>query len=128
MSADLSTGEVDLLVDGLSDDVAFVWVLIHLGLRGDPPSDLSPPTGSVVDAAFGVLARLGAAGFVRVGRMENLDGGSPGRVAPLRHVEEPLGEVKKRVMGSCLSGVDWEWSCWAVNTSDGDDAARSHRS
>jgi hypothetical protein len=36
--ADLSPGELVLLRDAETDDVSFVWVLIDLGLRENPPS------------------------------------------------------------------------------------------
>jgi len=125
MASDLSHGEIDVLIDGLSDDVAFIWVLIHLGLRENPPREPRPPSRSEVDAAFSSLDRLRRTGLVKVGRMEYVDGGPPGRVAPLKHVEEPIGTVKRRVLTACGSGSDWEWSCWTMNTPSGDAAARS---
>lgn len=124
MSSDLSRGEIELLIDGLSDDVAFVWVLIHFGIRGNPPADDRPPSPSEVEAAFSALHRLSHAGLVKVGHMEYLDGGPPGRVAPVKHVEEPLAEVRRRVLGACGTGSDWEWSCWVVNTELGNEVAR----
>jgi hypothetical protein len=124
MARDLSQHEVELLIDGLTDDIAFVWVLIHLGIRPDPPTDPGPPSASDVHTAFSTLDRLSLAGLVKVGHMEYLDRGPPGRVAPVTHVEEPIAQVKSRVLTACSSGSDWEWSCWVVNTSDGDDAAR----
>jgi hypothetical protein len=42
----------------------------------------------------------------------------------VRHVEQPLDEVQERVEEACLSGSDWEWSCWVVNTAAGDELAR----
>lgn len=124
MATELSGGEADVLIDGLSDDVAFVWVLIHLGLRGNPPSDPGPPRGPEVGAALQALDTLSRAGLLKVGRVEYVDGGPPGRVAPVKHVVEPMDEVAARVHAAVRSGSDWEWSCWAVNTPAGDEAAR----
>lgn len=123
MARHLSRHEVELLIDGLTDDVAFVWVLMHLGLRRNPPTDPGPPSLTDVHMAFSTLDRLSLAGLVKVGHMKYLDG-PPGRVAAVTHVEEPVAQVKDRVLTACSSGSDWEWSCWVVNTSDGDEAAR----
>jgi hypothetical protein len=124
MDADLSDSEVELLIDGLTDDVAFIWVLIDLGLRGNPPSDPGPPSVPQIDAAFAALARLAEARLLRVGHTEYIDGGPPGRVAPVKHVQEPIDDVRTRVVEDCLSGSDWEYSCWVVNTDAGDEVAR----
>ena len=80
------------------------------------------------EAAFAALDRFSQAGFVSVGHLEYLDGGPPGRLAPVTHVQEPIGEVKIRVVEACAHGTDWEWSCWVVNTADGDELARAARS
>lgn len=125
MPMSLTDAEAEVLIDGLSDDVAFVWVLIHLGLSGNSPSSPGPPTPDVVDAALETLDRLSQAGLVRVGHMEYLDGGPPGRVAPVKHVEDPVDEVADRVRAACSEGHDWEWACWVVNTAAGDEAART---
>jgi hypothetical protein len=125
MDVELAPGELELLIAGLSDDVAFVWVLIRLGIRENPPVDPGPPSRPDVDAAFDALERLSVAGLVKVGRTEYRDGGPPGRLAPVRHVEEPLALVRARVDEACSSGTDWEWACWVVNTADGD--AVAHR-
>ena len=124
MSEQLTGPDAEVLIDGLHDDVAFVWVVIHLGLRGNPPNDPSPPSSDDVDAAFNRLDRLVDAGLVQVGHMEYIDGGPPGRVSPVKHGAEPLDEVKARVKQACATGRDWEWSCWVVNTEAGDAAAR----
>lgn len=121
---ELTSGDRNILIDGLSDDVAFVWVLIHLGLRGNPPDSTASPSGGDVQKALTAMERLSAAGLVRVGRTEYLDGGPPGRVAPVRHVEEPMDIVATRVRKACNEGVDWEWSCWLVNTPAGNAIAR----
>lgn len=123
--AALTHGETEILIDGLSDDVAFVWVLVHLGLRGNPPDDPSPPHAEDVDAAIRSLDKLSRAGLLKVGHKEYVDGGSSGRVAPVRHVEDPIYEMADRVRTACRSGVDWEWSCWVVNTPAGDELART---
>lgn len=49
----------------------FVWVLIDLGLRGNPPEDPAwRPGMREIDAAFHALSRLRELGLVEVGRME----------------------------------------------------------
>jgi len=128
VESDLTSGEIELLVAGLSDDVALVWVLICLGIRGNPPAHPGPPSASDVDAAFVALDRLSRAGLVSVGHSEYLDGGPPGRFAPVKHVQEPIGDVKARVVEACTNGADWEWFCWVVNTADGDERAQAQRS
>jgi hypothetical protein len=117
--------EGELLIGGLSDDVAFGWVLIHLGLRGNPPADPGPPTFEQIDDAVAVLSWLSEAGLIKVGRTEYIDGGPPGRVAPVRYVEEPLETVRTRIVRACDTGKDWEWSCWVVNTDRGDEVAEA---
>ena len=53
MSAnELNAGELELLIDGLTDDVSFEWALIHLGIRSDDQPAMSPPTSDEVEAAF----------------------------------------------------------------------------
>ena len=128
MESDLTSGEIELLVAGLSDDVALAWVLIYLGIRGNPPAHPGPPSASDVDTAFVALNRLSRAGLVSVGHLEYLDGGPPGRTAPVKHAQEPIGDVKTRVLEACANGTDREWSCWVVNTADGDERAQSQRS
>jgi hypothetical protein len=54
----LSSGEIALLVDGLTDDVSFGWALIHLRLRENPPREDVPPTGDVIAAAFASFERI----------------------------------------------------------------------
>ena len=116
-------GEIEVLINGLWDDVAFNWVLIDLGLRGNPPVDPGPPSGEVIDAAFRSLDKLSREGLLKVGHMEYVDGGPPGRLAPVKHVEDPILVVADRVRTACRSGADWEWSCWVVNTPAGDEVA-----
>lgn len=120
----LTPGEVALLTDGLSDDVAFVWVLFHLGIRGNPPDNPEPPSADDVDAAFSVLEDMTQRGLVKVGHMEYVDGGPPGRLAPVKHVEDPIQVAKRVVLDACEGGSDWEWSSWVVNTPSGDDLIR----
>ena len=55
--ADLTGGEIELLIDGLSDDVSFAWALIHLGLRDNPPLDDVPPNAETIGAAFAHFER-----------------------------------------------------------------------
>lgn len=124
MEIELDAGSLAILRDGLSDDVAFDWVLIHLGLRGTPPAEFGPPTAAQVGIAFTALERLSIAGLVKVGRVEYIDGGPSGRFVPVRHVEERIEEVRDRVLREIATGTDWPWACWVVNTDAGDEIAR----
>jgi hypothetical protein len=119
----LTPGELELLIDGLSDDVAFVWVLIHLGIRTNPPAtpDWVPAAEDLHDA-FASLRRLSDQALIRVGRITYLDGGPPGRLAPVRHVAEDIDAVVSRVEAAVRTARvphDWEYSCWVVNTDRG---------
>lgn len=124
----VNAGEIELLIDGLSDDVAFTWALIHLGLRLNPPAVDEPPSAEVITAAFESFDRLCSAGLIAIGRVEYVDAKTPpGSVAPVRHVAEPIELVRDRVRRACASASDWhEWafSCWLVNTATGDLVAR----
>jgi hypothetical protein len=115
---DFSPGELALLRDAQTDDVSFMWVLIDLGLRGNPPSSPDWKPGTLeIDAAFRSLERLCERGLIDVGRVEYADGGPPGRVAPVRHIVEPLDVVRQRVeaeIASASQPTDWEFSCWVV--------------
>ena len=115
---DLSDHEIALVQDARSDDVAFVWVLIHLGLRVNPPSRPDwRPDPSEIESAFATLERLASRGLVEVGRVEHIDGGAPGHVASVRHVAEPLAVVGERVeeaVALASGPTDWEFSCWVV--------------
>jgi hypothetical protein len=70
------------------------------------------------------VERLVNGGLAVLGRIEYVDGGSPGRLAPVRHVVEPLDLVRQRVE-QAISGPDWEYACWLVNTDRGDAVARA---
>jgi hypothetical protein len=63
----LSAGEIELLIDGLSDDVSFDWALIHLGLRANPPIDDEPPDAEMISSAFAHFERLHDRHLVRLG-------------------------------------------------------------
>lgn len=124
---DLTASELELLADGVTDDVSFDMSLIHLGLRDNPPARNEPPSLAQIDAAFRSYERLISAGLLRLGRVQYIDGGPPGRVAPVEHIAEPLAQVRARVEEACRSASDWgDWafSCWSVNTDEGDDIAR----
>jgi hypothetical protein len=116
----LSLGEQALLLDAQTDDVSFGWVLIDLGLRGNPPrSPDRRPGAHEIDAAFDALERLQSRGLITVGRIEYLDGGPRGRVAPVRHVAEPIALVRQRVeaaVAAARQSTDWESCCWVVST------------
>lgn len=109
--------ELALLRDAETGDVSFDWVLIHLGLRANPPEEpAARPGAHEIDTAFEVLSRLLELGLVEVGQMEYMDGGPPGRIAPVHHVAEPLDVVKERVTRAATQLGDWEHSCWVVAT------------
>lgn len=116
----LTPGELTLLRDAETDDVSLGWVLIDLGLRGNPPSpDWRPER--VLDDAFTALERLHERGLIEVGRIEYIDVGPPGRVAPVRHVAEPMDVVRERVesaIATAAEDTDWEFTCWVVATND----------
>jgi hypothetical protein len=117
---ELSPGEKALVLDAQTDDVSFVWVLIDLGLRENPPSRPDwRPGAHEIGLAFDALERLHRLGLIDVGRIEYVDGGPPGRLAPVRHVAEPLAEVRQRVeeeVAAARQPTDWEFSCWVVAT------------
>jgi hypothetical protein len=120
----LTYGELEILIDGLTDDVAFNWVVAHLGLKMEPNH---PPGDRAIDEVFIHVERLVANGLARIGRTEYIDGGTPGRVAPVRLVDEPIALVEDRVRSSCAAASDW--GDWAfafrlVNTDSGDEVAQ----
>ena len=97
-----------------------MWVLIDLGLRGNPPSQPDwRPGPSEIGSAFATLERLRSRGLVEVGRVEYSMAAHRGRVAAVRHVAEPLAVVRERVedaVASASGPTDWEFSCWVVAT------------
>jgi hypothetical protein len=117
--ANLIAGEIQLLTDAETDDVSFDWVLIHLDIGVDHGNRVDwRPTNSDFDAAFMSLARLVDRGLVRVGHVEYVDGGPPGRVAPVRHVAEDLDRVRARVEARIRDPhdiTDWAYSWWVVS-------------
>jgi len=123
----LTHGEIELLTDGLSDYVDFGWVLVRLDIRGNPPIDPGPPSEADVDAAFSILDGLSDRGLIKVGHMEYDDGGPPGRLAPIHHVEDPLGAAKASVLEGLMNSAsdDWKWNCWVENTNAGSDLIRT---
>jgi hypothetical protein len=124
----LTPCEMKLLIDGLSGDVALIWVLAHLGIRTNPP--LAPdwsPAPSDLQEAFASLQKLTDLALIHVGRIEYVDGGPPGRLAPVKHIAEDMDEVVSRVemaVGTARVSEDWAYSCWVVNTEHGDVVAR----
>jgi hypothetical protein len=124
----LTTGETELLIDGLSDDVAFHAALIDLGIRANPPIVNKPPNDDAIAAAFESFERLIARGLVRLGRIEYVDPTQPmGTVGPVKHVEEPIHVVRERVEQACHDAEEWpNWafSRWLVTTDAGDALAR----
>src|SRR4051794_9107612 len=94
-------------------------------LRGDGVDWV--PDRSTVAIGLDVLERLVDLGLVEVGHTEYVDGGPPGRAAPYRHVAVTMSEVRPRVEAVCRQATrwpDWAFSCSAVNTDQGDSAAR----
>ena len=69
----ISAGEVELLADGLSDDVSFAWALINLGLRANPPPVDERPSADMIESAFESFERLASGGLVPIGRIEYVD-------------------------------------------------------
>ena len=126
----LTSGELEILIDGLTDDVAFVWILIHLGLREDPPGDDRLPDAAVIATAFAHLNRLRRRGLIEIGRIAYADPNQqPGSLGPVKHFAEPTTVVRQRVEKACRverNDRGWEFSCWSVNTEAGDDRARRH--
>jgi len=128
MERNLTSDELDLLIDGLSDDISFLWVLIHLVIRTNPPptSDWAPSEKDLHDV-FDSLKRLTDLGLIRVGRIEYVDRGPPGRPAPVEHITEDLDVVRSRVelaVRTASVSDDWAYSCWIVNSEKGDMVAR----
>lgn len=97
--ADLTAGELRILDDAETDDVALTWVMDHLRLTTDRP------TRAHWDVAFAALARLVDRGLVAVGRMDDAPGGG------IRHVAEPLAVVRRRAEAW---GDDWAYAGWVV--------------
>jgi hypothetical protein len=122
---DLTEGELEILVDGLSDEVAFRYVLLHLGLADALEAPPSTERSDAVDAAIQSLTRLVDQNLVLVGHTRYKDGGPPGRQSPYEHVPEAPDEVWNRIRRESLSATsDLHWTCWCVNTLAGDDLAR----
>ncbi len=127
VSNELTAGEIKILVDGLSDDVAFNWALIHLGIGTNLPAQDLPPSADQIATAFTSLERLTVGAFAKLGRIEYVDRGPRGRVAPVQHVEEAVDDVRERVDRVCRQAGDlgdWAFCCWIVNTDKGDAVAR----
>ena len=123
---ELTKDEVELLIDGSSDDVAFNWTLIRLDIFQNPPLRPGPPSGVEIDRAFESIERLVEGGYIVLGHTEYVDDGPPGRAAPVRIISEPIGLVKERVEKACAEARkhsngsdDWMYSCWLTCTESG---------
>jgi len=115
----ISREELALLADAASDDVSFDWVLLHLKLMPELRDSSWRPGSAELEAAFSTLAKLSERGLIQVGHTEYLDGGPAGRVAPVKHVAEPLIVVRERVTSAAANGidsVDWAFQCWVVGS------------
>jgi hypothetical protein len=125
---DLTAGEIELLIDGLSDDISFAWALIDLGLRPNPPVENVPPPSEMIQTAFAHFARLVDRNLVKLGKVVYADPNQPrGTVAPVKHIAEPIDVVRERVEAACSTAPessDWAFSCWLVTTDEGDVVAR----
>ena len=122
----LSAGEIEILIDGLSEDVSFEGALVHLGIWSNAAAQGDPPNGDEIATAFVSFERLVGEGYARLGRIEPLAHARRGPLAPLRHVEEPTGTARRRVGRACrraTATTDWACCCWIVNTQKGDAAA-----
>jgi hypothetical protein len=124
----LGDGELEILVDGLSDEVAFIYVLSHLGLVDASEAAPGPDRAAAVEQAIDHLRRLVDRELIQVGRTEYVDVGPPGRLAPYRHVAEPPTDVWTRLRQDSLNADPHalDWSCWSVNTTAGDALARRY--
>jgi hypothetical protein len=111
---DLTPGETELVDEAGRDVIDMAWTLIHLGIRRNDGTDPPRPTTSDIDRAFESLERLSRAGLLRIGHTEYVDGGLPGRVAPVDFVEDPLTEVRQRVLTAIRDGDDgdWQFALW----------------
>lgn len=111
----LTPGERELLEAAEDDEIDLGWACIHLGVRTNGGPGPVRATPEEIDACFHSLARLHDLGLISVGRMEYVDGGPPGRLAPVRHVGEPIDMVKQRVREVARNASDdwaWHFSAW----------------
>ncbi len=121
----LTAGALDMLIEGLDDDVSLDWALIRLGILQDVRL---PPTQQQIADAFATFDVLIAAGLISLGRVEYVDATTPpNSVAPVRHVPEPAAIVRERVEHACSTATrhdEWAYSCWVVTSDAGDTVAR----
>jgi hypothetical protein len=122
----LTEGEVAILVDGLSDEVGFIYVMHHLGFGAYVGAGPGAERSRAVQSAIDSLRRLVDRGLVLVGYTQYVDGGPPGRLAPYEHVSESPDDVWRRLRSDSLSTEPGalDWSCWCVNSPAGDEVAR----
>jgi hypothetical protein len=122
--AESAAGEIELLVDGLNDDVSLVWALIRLGIRSNP--DERPgwkPSQDDLQVTFESFRRLIAA----TPQLQHDGGGPPGRLVPHEHVSENNADIRDRVdreVASAARESDRAYACWLANTPKGDEVAR----
>lgn len=118
----LTFGEVELLVNATFDDVSLDWVLIRLGISGNPsPVPDWVPSAADLDLAFASLARLAGLGLVTVGQFQPT--GEPGQPPPVEYVPERLEDVRARAatdIAAAKRDTDWAFSCWVVAVEDAD--------
>ena len=109
---------MELVEEARRDDIDMAWTLIHLGIRRNDGADARRPTTADIDRAFESLERLSRAGLIRVGHTEYVDGGGPGRVAPVHLIDDPLPFVKHRVLTAIRDGddTDWQFGLWLTAT------------
>ena len=131
---DLAHGELELLLEGLDDELSFAYVLEHLGLfrysfdasSGGWNYDVRPDPTAVAEA-FESLDRLVGRGLVTVTSRHPYIHNKPRLSRPRRgpsDESEPLELVRRRVEKAIRRrrAPHWEWDkrCWVSNTTVGD--------
>lgn len=114
----LTFEEQSLIKEAQEDDVSFAWVLILLGIMGNPPPTPSwRPSIADVDKALLEVRELVSRGCISVGRLEPTGGVSQAGVPRVRHVAEPLDEVRKRAIEALAvpDPFEWQHSCWVTS-------------
>ena len=115
----LTPGEVDVLIDGLTDYVSFNLVLTRLGLEPREGVEWIRPSAADLGAAFGSVQQLVDGGFACIGRLEPVNGD---------FVTEDQHDVRRRVeaaVATATTSSEWAFVCWLANTPHGDAFARA---
>ena len=115
--AKLTDEERELVDDARKDDISFLWVLIHLGIMGNPPPFPSwRPSAMEVEKAITTLDKLATYGCIVVGRLDATGEVAPPGIPVVRHVKEPLQVVHDRVIASLdvPDPFEWKTACWVI--------------